>query len=208
MGLQCQLQLLPIIRAALIFAILFGITTFLHIYQAYTHKKLKLCWVLIMGATWEFASFAIRTASTKNQQSIPSSSFASFGFARADVGQRLCIYGDGADDLLLHSKQRIFGVKASKVAKIFVWLDIASFLTQVGGGVMIQPGADAKTVMLGIHIYMGGIGFQEFCILLFTSIAIKFYVIMRNHEREIAESRNQIIDDAQETGGPCSMFCL
>jgi uncharacterized MAPEG superfamily protein len=41
----------PSFAAALIFAIIFGITTFLHIYQAFAHKKMRLCWVIIMGAT-------------------------------------------------------------------------------------------------------------------------------------------------------------
>ena len=41
---------------------------------------------------------------------------------------------------------------------------------------------------------MGGIGLQEFCILIFTSIAIKFSLIMRRQERELASSRHQILD--------------
>lgn len=41
---------------------------------------------------------------------------------------------------------------------------------------MISPGGDPKTIMLGIHIYMGGIGLQELCILLFTCIAIRFHL--------------------------------
>jgi hypothetical protein len=58
----------PSFTAALIFTILFGITTLLHIYQAFTHKKLRLCWTLLMGTGWELASFTIRTLGTKNQQ--------------------------------------------------------------------------------------------------------------------------------------------
>jgi len=37
--------------------------------------------------------------------------------------------------------------------------------------------------MTGIHIYMGGIGFQEACILGFMAIAIKFHIIMVQQER-------------------------
>ncbi len=43
---------------------------------------------------------------------------------------------------------------------------------------MIEPGNSATTIETGIHVYMGGIGFQEFCIVIFTSIAIKFFVLM------------------------------
>lgn len=59
---------------------------------------------------------------------------------------------------------------------------------------MISPGSSGSTVMTGIHIYMGGIGLQEFCILVFTSIAIKFSLVMRQRERELASSRHQILD--------------
>jgi hypothetical protein len=59
---------------------------------------------------------------------------------------------------------------------------------------MISPGANPSTVMTGIHVYMGGIGLQEFCILIFTSIAVKFSLIMRKRERELAGSRHQILD--------------
>lgn len=51
-------------------------------------------------------------------------------------------------------EQKIFGIRGIKLAKIFVWLDVLSFLTQVGGGIMISPGGSYKTLMLGIHIYM------------------------------------------------------
>ena len=60
---------------------------------------------------------------------------------------------------------------------------------------MISPGASGSTVMTGIHIYMGGIGLQELCILVFTSIAIKFSLLMRRNERELASSRYQILDE-------------
>jgi hypothetical protein len=59
---------------------------------------------------------------------------------------------------------------------------------------MISPGASQSTLMTGIHIYMGGIGLQELCILIFTSIAIKFSIVMRQRERELASSRHQILD--------------
>lgn len=56
---------------------------------------------------------------------------------------------------------------------------------------MISPGNGEKTLMMGIHIYMGGIGFQESCILLFTAIAIKFFLEMRalNAKNQILEAR-------------------
>jgi hypothetical protein len=80
-------------------------------------------------------------------------------------------------------EKKIWKIKGIKIAKIFVWLDILSFLTQLGGGVLISPGESESTQMLGIHLYMGGIGLQQFCILIFTTIAIKFHLIMKQQER-------------------------
>jgi uncharacterized integral membrane protein len=122
----------PSFAAALIFAIVFGITTFLHIYQAFAHKKMRLSWVIIMGATWEFASFVTRTLGTKNQQSTP----------LAFVSQLLVLLAPmwvNAFDYMVMGRmiyffvpeQKVFGIKGIKIAKIFVWLDVLSFLTQV-----------------------------------------------------------------------------
>lgn len=59
----------PSFAAAIIFTVFFGFTTFFHVYQASVFKKWRLCWPLIMGATWELVSFASRTAGTRLQQS-------------------------------------------------------------------------------------------------------------------------------------------
>ena len=59
---------------------------------------------------------------------------------------------------------------------------------------MISPGTSQSTLMTGIHIYMGGIGLQELCILIFTSIAIKFSLVMRQQERGLTGTNNQILD--------------
>lgn len=83
---------------------------------------------------------------------------------------------------LVPSKQ-VFGIPGIKIARVFVWLDVVSFLTQVASGVMIQPGGDVKTIMLGIHIYMGGIGFQEACIILFTTIVVSLHLSLLRLER-------------------------
>jgi RTA1 like protein len=137
-----------------------------------------------MGTTWEFASFLIRALGTKNQQNT----------AFATISQILVLLAPmwiNAFDYMLLGRmvyffvpeQQIWKIKGIKIAKIFVWLDILSFLTQLGGGVLITPGNSASTQMMGIHLYMGGIGLQQFCILVFTSIAIKFHLVMKQRER-------------------------
>jgi hypothetical protein len=58
----------PSYTAAVALAVVFGFIAFLHTTQAVLYKK-SSCWVVIMGALWEFVGYVTRSASTKNQQS-------------------------------------------------------------------------------------------------------------------------------------------
>ncbi|CZS96245.1 related to phospholipid-translocating ATPase [Rhynchosporium graminicola] len=180
----------PSFAGAIVFAIIFGICLFLHIFQAIHYSKNKLCWTLIMGVLWEFASFSIRTAGTRNQQSTPLAFASQILVLLAPMWINAFVYMVlGRMVYFFVPAQEIFRIKGIKIAKIFVWLDVLSFFTQVGGGVLIEPTNSAKVQMMGIHIYMGGIGFQELCILIFTAIAVRFAVTMSRLERS-----NQIMD--------------
>lgn len=46
------------------------------------------------------------------------------------------------------------------------------------------PTASQAEQMKGIHIYMGGIGVQQFFIIIFVAIAIKFQLEMRRLQRQ------------------------
>ncbi|TAQ87507.1 hypothetical protein B7494_g4162 [Chlorociboria aeruginascens] len=185
----------PSFAAAVVFAVLFGLTTFCHIYQAGTYKKWRLCWVVIMGSAWEFASFAIRSAGTRHQQSNP------LAYASQILVLLAPMWVNAFDYMVMGRmihffapNRKIWGIPGIQIGKIFVWLDILSFFTQVGGGIMISPGASESTLMTGIHVYMGGIGFQQFCILIFTSIAIRFFFVMRKPERNLNVPAHQVLD--------------
>ncbi|KAG9242112.1 RTA1 like protein-domain-containing protein [Calycina marina] len=185
----------PSFGAAIAFAILFGITATINVVQAFYYKKMKLCWPLLMGALWEFASFVLRAPGTLNQQNsvFPYSSSVLVLLAPMWINAFLYMVM-GRMIYFFVPEQNILGVKAIKIAKIFVWLDVASFITQVAGGTMISPGS--SNMMLGIHIYMGGIGFQEICIIGFMSIAIKFHLKM------LEEGRNRKLDDRPRNWQP------
>jgi RTA1 like protein len=57
-----QWKYCPSYPAAITFAVLFGLTSCLHIFQAWHYRK-SFCWVLIMGALWEFTSLVTRVIS-------------------------------------------------------------------------------------------------------------------------------------------------
>ncbi|KAL9580027.1 MAG: hypothetical protein Q9203_006470 [Teloschistes exilis] len=73
------------------------------------------------------------------------------------------------------SRARLFGIKAWRFTLYFVLLDIIAFIVQAGGA-SIASGQDKPrhTILLGLHIYMGGVGFQEFFVLIFCYIAFRF----------------------------------
>src|SRR5436190_4102844 len=59
----------PSFTAAILFAALFGISTIIHVTQAFVYRK-KFCWVIIMAGIWETAGFILRTFATRNQLSL------------------------------------------------------------------------------------------------------------------------------------------
>lgn len=78
-------------------------------------------------------------------------------------------------------ERRIGMFKPSLLAKLFVVLDIASFIVQMIGGFM-ATGTDEQQ-MNGIHVYMGGIAIQQFFIVCFLVLAGQFHRLMLRLDR-------------------------
>jgi hypothetical protein len=131
----------PSFAGALVFAIAFGITTFIHIFQAVYYKRIKLCWAGIMGAAWEFASFCIRVAGTKNQQSSSIATSSQLLLLLAPMWVNAFDYMIlGRMIYYFVPEQQVWGIKGIKLTKIFVWLDVLSFITQAAGKSSPVPG--------------------------------------------------------------------
>lgn len=77
----------------------------------------------------------------------------------------------------------IFSVPAWVLSFAFVSLDFISFIIQLVGGSYAGPTAPAEEQMKGVHIYMGGIGLQQFFIFVFLGLAVKFHLTMARAER-------------------------
>jgi hypothetical protein len=115
----------PSLPAAILFSILFGITTSFHIFQAHHFRK-TFCWALIMGAVWETAAFVIRCISTQN----PTSQGA---YDPQFLLILLAPLWINAFDYMLLGRmvyyfledQKLFGIRAERMALCFVVLDIA-----------------------------------------------------------------------------------
>jgi RTA1 like protein len=109
----------------MLFSVLFGITTSIHIFQAHQFRK-TFCWALIMGAIWETAAFVIRCISIQN----PTSQGA---YDPQFILILLAPLWINAFDYMLLGRmvyyfledRRLFGIRAERMALCFVLLDIA-----------------------------------------------------------------------------------
>ncbi|PLB54013.1 hypothetical protein P170DRAFT_469485 [Aspergillus steynii IBT 23096] len=164
----------PSFAAAILFAVLFGLTTALHTVQAFVYKK-RYAWVVIMGATWELLAFVFRVMQTRQQNKDIWGTLYELFFLLAPIWINAFIYMTlGRMIYYFLPDQKLAGISARRYGALFVSLDILAFLVQVAGASMsTNDSMGHKFVMLGLHLYMGGIGLQELFILCFLGLAIK-----------------------------------
>ncbi|KAH7369497.1 RTA1 like protein-domain-containing protein [Rhexocercosporidium sp. MPI-PUGE-AT-0058] len=163
----------PSLPLSAVFAVLFFATTAVHIFQAHKFRK-SFCWVLIMGAIWETAAFVIRCISIENP-TIEGAYDPQFilillaplwinAFAYMVLGRMVFFF--------LENK-RLYGVKAERMALVFVLLDLASFAIQFAGG-LLTISKNFQTLQTGLRIYTAGVALQEFFILCFLFLVWTF----------------------------------
>ncbi|KAF7377201.1 RTA1-domain-containing protein [Mycena sanguinolenta] len=167
----------PSFPAAVLFSALFGLTTVLHFIQAVHYRK-KFCWVIIMAGIWETAGLVLRVFSVLHTTS------SAFGIP----SQLLILLAPLWINAFLYvlmsrlvyffvPEKHVAGISARRLSLCFVLLDITAFLVQAGGGSMISSDTPS-TALLGIHIYMGGIGLQQLFVLGFTGLVVRFHYKM------------------------------
>ncbi|CAI7663034.1 unnamed protein product [Penicillium glandicola] len=171
----------PSFGAAIAAAVIFGLLTIGHFVQAIMYKT-GFAWVILMGVSWETVSYAVRAFSTRNQQDDTVVTVSQMFVLLAPLWVNAFDYMVLARMVHFFIPERRIGIfKPSLLAKIFVLLDFVSFVIQAVGGLMAN-GTDEQE-MNGIHIYMGGIGLQEFFILCFLVLAVQFHRSMLKLER-------------------------
>ncbi|KAF9265934.1 hypothetical protein L218DRAFT_923430 [Marasmius fiardii PR-910] len=164
--------------AAIAFSVIFGLTTILHFAQAIYFRK-KFCWVIVMAGLWETTSYIFRVLSAYDISpqgfGIPSqllvqlaplwiNAFVYMVFGRV-------VYYFLPDKRVGHLGARVLSV-------MFVLLDVLSFLVQGTGAIL--AGTDApKLKLIGFHVYQGGVGVQQFFIVIFIVLAIRCQVKLK-----------------------------
>ncbi|EFQ97005.1 hypothetical protein MGYG_00048 [Nannizzia gypsea CBS 118893] len=181
----------PSFGAAIAFSVLFGVVMIAHFIQA-TFYKAGFVWVVLMGATWECAGFVVRSIGTRDQQSSGIATTAQLFILLSPLWVNAFDYMVLARMIHFYIPSRTIGIfKPAMLAKIFVVLDFGAFIIQLVGGGMAGPGQTPEAAMRGIHIYMGGIGIQEFFILLFLILAVQFHrqMLHLEHTGRLLESK-------------------
>lgn len=82
----------------------------------------------------------------------------------------------------------ILRLPAATISAVFVFFDLAAFVIQLIGGSMASPGDSQENQQRAVHIYMGGIGFQQFVIVVFIGLCINFQSQMAKLEKQPGNS--------------------
>ncbi|KAJ6589219.1 RTA1 like protein-domain-containing protein [Mycena capillaripes] len=167
----------PSFPAAVLFSALFGLTTLVHLVQAFHYRK-KFCWVIIMAGMWETAGLRVYSVLNTTSAAFGTPSQLLILLAPLWINAFLYVLMSRLVYFFVPDKH-VIGISARRLSLCFVLLDITAFLMQAGGGSLINSENSAKVEMLGIHIYMGGIGLQQFFVLIFTGLVVRFHYKMK-----------------------------
>lgn len=170
----------PSLPAAYLFAVLFGLITTIHIVQSIVHRKFYSI-VVIISAGMQTATYVLRVLSIND---VSNEGFYSYWFILmmvAPVFTNAYVYMImGRMVYNFTAEASIFKIPAWRFGLIFVLLDVVAFFVQAAGAVVASgDGKSTSTIMNGLHIYMGGIGFQQACIFAFLALAIRFHLNLR-----------------------------
>ncbi|KAI1979432.1 hypothetical protein LOZ53_000678 [Ophidiomyces ophidiicola] len=134
----------------------------------------KFCWVIIMASAWETLGFALRSYSTQNLRSLGPFVPSQLLIILSPLWLNAFVYMVlGRMIYFFLPEKKCFGITAKKLTLIFVLLDITAFLVQ-GSAASMLSGDNKKLVKIGIYLYIGGIAVQEFFILVFFGLALRF----------------------------------
>ncbi|KAK3906177.1 RTA1 like protein-domain-containing protein [Staphylotrichum tortipilum] len=164
----------PQFAPAVAVAVIFGVFTAVHLVEGVLFKK-RYTWVLTMGALWETIAFAIHAAGSRDQQQIAYATVWNVLFLLAPLWINAFAYMTFARMVHFYlPRGKVAGLRAGGIARWFVLADVVSFVVQAVGGIMASPSSSAEIVKVGLDIYLGGMGLQQGCILVFVGLMYRF----------------------------------
>ncbi|CAG8292335.1 unnamed protein product [Penicillium nalgiovense] len=166
--------------AAVFFTVLFGLTWIAHFAQAIMYRK-RFCWVIVVATVWQCIGMIMRTYSTIDQTKSTTTAAGQLLILLTPLWVNAFVYMIfGRMVYYFLPEKKVAGIRAERLAQIFIWLDVSSFIVQATGGVM-DSDFSAKMTKIGLHIYTAGIAAQQFFILCFCGLLFAFHRRMQEH---------------------------
>ncbi|KAH8723180.1 RTA1 like protein-domain-containing protein [Phaeosphaeriaceae sp. PMI808] len=164
----------PSMGASILFSILFGLTLIGHIWQA-AHYRASYTWVLIMSAIWQTLAFIIRCIGIMNptKEGVNNATYVLVLLAPLWINA-FCFMVMARLVHMFMPDNRIFRVKGSIMAVLFVFLDILAFVVQLLGALKATNKDDRKIVQKGRDTYTIGVILQQVFIFFFILLTIGF----------------------------------
>ncbi|KAL9073144.1 MAG: hypothetical protein Q9157_004857 [Trypethelium eluteriae] len=171
-------QYIPSIPAAILFSILFGIITVLHLWRMF-RSRTWYCIAFATGGIFEFIGYVGRIFAHDRTGAIMPYVIQSVFILLAPALFAASMYMVLGRIIRCVRGEKYSIIRVSWLAKIFVGGDVFSFLIQAGGaGILVKGDSDAKT---GENIIVGGLIVQVIMFGLFALSAIVFEVRMHRH---------------------------
>ena len=166
----------PNTGAAYFYAVLFGLTTLGHIGQGILHRK-PYSWVICISALWQTLAYGFRIASIRSPTSVALYTAWFVLLLVAPLWINAYVYMVFGRMVYNYTAEaRLLRIKAWRFGLYFVLLDIVAFLVQLYGAASASGDhLPTSTVLRGLHIYMAGVGLQQFFIFCFCYLAFRFH---------------------------------
>ncbi|KAJ4289044.1 hypothetical protein N0V90_011386 [Kalmusia sp. IMI 367209] len=169
----------PNLVAAIVFVVLFALTTFYHIYQI-GRKRTWYFIPLVIGGLFEFVGYIGRVQSHFDQWKLGPFIMQSLLLLVAPALFAASIYIILGRIILLTDGEKHSLIRQKWLTKIFVAGDVISFLVQSGGGGIQASGTESsmkvgeKLIIVGLFIQLAFFGF-------FVLVAGLFHTRLQRH---------------------------
>jgi hypothetical protein len=178
----------PSKAAAAIFAVLFGISTLLHIYQSIFQNG-RRAWFMtafLVGALFEVVGYSARIASANDVQARTPFIIQTLLILLAPALMAATIYMILGRIIQLTSGERFALIRRTWLTKIFVLGDVLSFIAQgIGGGMITNNNGtlqeQADRAKLGKNVILVGLWIQIIFFGIFLLVALLFQFRGRQH---------------------------
>jgi hypothetical protein len=171
----------PSLAAAVIFALLFGISTCLHAFQS-IRRRAWFMTPFIIGGAFETVGYIGRAMSAHDPYALHPFIIQTLLILLGPALFAASIYMVLGRIILLTNGEPYSLIRRTWLTKIFVTSDVLSFLLQCGGGsIMASNQRDADKVKLGQNVILIGLFGQNAIFGLFIVVAVLFQIRGRAH---------------------------